>query len=250
MMNLLLNKIEIEKQSSMLQGWQREAFRSFVYKMTDIEQPFPCIPATLGFKLNHLRYTFIDDVRTEESAHELASVLKNYGTISRETGIYASLIVFFNPNSTVQASLAEYEMMFWNIMSKVSELDEKIWPEHIPKNPHNRYWEFCFNEEPYFIYCATPEHKLRKSRSFPVLMLAITPRWVLHHFHSSHPHADKIKAQIRERLLTYDQTPPHPDLKWYGHQDNLEWKQYFIRDDQTTLSACPFKHHVENKNSI
>jgi len=41
MMNLLLNRIEIEKQSSMLQDWQREAFRSFVYKMTDIEQPFP-----------------------------------------------------------------------------------------------------------------------------------------------------------------------------------------------------------------
>ena len=61
----------------------------------------------------------------------------------------------------------------------------------------------------------------------PLLMLAITPRWVLHHFHSSNPHADKIKSQIRERLMPYDQTTPHPDLKWYGHQDNFEWKQYF-----------------------
>ena len=29
----------------------------------------------------------------------------------KETGIYASLIVFFNPNYTVRASLAEYEMI-------------------------------------------------------------------------------------------------------------------------------------------
>jgi FPC/CPF motif-containing protein YcgG len=249
MMNLLLDKIEIEKQSSMLQHWQREAFRAFEDKMTNIEHPFPCIPATLGFKLNHLRYAFIEDVRTEESAHVLATLLKNYGTISRDTGNFASFIVFFKPNSTVRKTIAEYEKVFWDLMNKVSELDEKSWPDHIPKNPHHRYWEFCFNEEPYFIYCATPEHTLRKSRSFPVFMLAITPRWVLHHFHSSHPHADKIKSQIRERLINYDQTAPHPDLKWYGHQDNLEWKQYFIRDDQTTLSACPFKHHVEKKNS-
>ena len=95
MMNLLLDKIEIEKQSSMLHDWQREAFRSFVYKMTDIEHPFPCIPATLGFKLNHLRYAFIEDVQTEESAHELASVLKNYGTISRETGNLCFFDCFF-----------------------------------------------------------------------------------------------------------------------------------------------------------
>src|SRR5438309_1456637 len=121
MMNLLLTKIEIEKQSSMLQHWQREAFRTFAYKMIDLEQPFPCIPATLAFKLNHLRYAFIEDVRPEKSAYELASVLKNYGTISRETGNYASLIVFFKPNSTARTTLAEYEMLFWKIMNKVSE---------------------------------------------------------------------------------------------------------------------------------
>ena len=249
MMNLLLTKLEIEQQLSRLQDWQQDAFQTFAYKMTDLEQPFPCIPATLAYKLNHLRYAFIEDVRLEESAHELASLLKNYSIISRKTGNYASLIVFFKPNSTARTTLTEYERLFWKIMNKVSELDEKSWPEPIPKNPHHRYWEFCFNEEPYFIYCATPEHKLRKSRSFPVLMLAITPRWVLHRFHSTNPHADKIKTNIRERLLAYDQIPPHPDLKWYGLEDNLEWKQYFIRDDQTTLSACPFKHLVENKNS-
>ena len=250
MMNLLLDKMEIEKHSSSFKHWQREAFRSFEYRMTDMEHPFPCIPATLGFKLNHLRYTFIENVKLEDAARELSISLKHYGAISRETGNYASLIVFFHPNFTASGSVEEYEKLFWSMLNAVSELDEKAWPAHIPRNPHNSNWEFCFSEEPYFIYCATPGHTLRKSRSFPVLMLAITPRWVLHQFHSSHPHADQIKAQIRERLIHYDQTAPHPDLKWYGHQDNFEWKQYFLRDDQTTLNGCPFKHHGKNKNSL
>ena len=58
MMNPFLDKLEIEKHSSSFKQWQHEALRSFRYKMTDMEHPFPCIPATLGFKLNHLRYAF------------------------------------------------------------------------------------------------------------------------------------------------------------------------------------------------
>ena len=63
----------------------------------------------------------------------------------------------------------------------------------------------------------------------PVIMLAITPRWVLHHFSTSHPHADHIKTLIRERLTAYDQTPPHPNLKWYGQEDNFEWQTIFFK---------------------
>ncbi|WP_223292362.1 YqcI/YcgG family protein [Salipaludibacillus neizhouensis] len=43
----------------------------------------------------------------------------------------------------------------------------------------------------------------------------------------------------------YDNTPVHSDLKTYGEDHNHEWKQYFIRDDNTTASECPF--HRKNK---
>lgn len=26
----------------------------------------------------------------------------------------------------------------------------------------------------------------------------------------------------------------------YGEEDNFEWRQYFLRDDDTLLSKCPF----------
>ena len=248
-MNPILDIDEIENHFVLFPQWQQEAFQSFVHKMTDSEHPFPCIPATLGFKLNHLRYAFIEEIQAEKSAYELASLLKEYGSLSKETGIYASLIIFMKSNTKVSSSILENERYFWHLLNCVSELDDKPWPAHIPQTPHNRYWEFCFNGEPYFIYCATPEHTLRRSRSFPVMMLAITPRWVLNHFHTSNPHADQIKSFIRERLAHYDQINPHPVLNRYGQEDNYEWKQYFLRDDQTTLSKCPFTSHHKKKNS-
>ena len=58
---------------------------------------------------------------------------------------------------------------------------------------------------------------------------------------------DQIKSLIRERLAHYDQINPHPVLNRYGQEDNYEWKQYFLRDDQTTLSKCPFTSHHKKR---
>ena len=48
---------------------------------------------------------------------------------------------------------------------------------------------------------------------------------------------------VRKRLKAYDQVDVHPALKWYGDQKNLEWKQYFLSDDEAEKPAsakCPF----------
>lgn len=77
------------------------------------------------------------------------------------------------------------------------------------------------------MYCATPAHKNRMSRHFDVMMLAITPRWVLQEFNKTPSYARRIKAQVRERLAKYDSISIHPDLNTYGAEDNFEWRQYF-----------------------
>jgi FPC/CPF motif-containing protein YcgG len=71
-------------------------------------------------------------------------------------------------------------------------------------------------------------------------MLAITPRWVLENFNASPTFAKKIKERIRKRLVNYDNIDIHPDLNSYGNENNYEWKQYYLRDDDTALSKCPF----------
>ncbi|OIK13079.1 hypothetical protein BIV60_14830 [Bacillus sp. MUM 116] len=228
-----------------LEEWERNALEKFSVKMSDKEKPFPCIPATIGFSKNQLRYAFIGDPRENSTIYELAEILSRYTEVAREIGSYTSLIVFYKTPDSLKSAYAveDYERLFWKNLSSLSALDPNEWPEDIPPDPHHPIWEFCFNSEKYFMYCGTPAHVNRQSRHFENLILAITPRWVLQEFNRSQKFAKNIKTQVRKRLEKYDSIAIHPDLNSYGSEDNFEWKQYFLRDDDTSLSKCPYHRH-------
>jgi uncharacterized protein len=230
-----------------LEAWKKDAINRFDERMMDKEKHFPCIPATMGYQLNRFCFGFVPNPQNPLATKELALLLKEYSIVYKSIGAYTSLVIFYEPspkragNPTVE----QYEQMFWEQLNQLSKIDEMEWPSHIPADSMHSMWEFCFHGEQYFMYCATPSHSNRYSRHFPYFMLAITPRWVLEKFTSSPLHAEKIKAKIRDRLANYDSISIHPDLNTYGQKDNYEWKQYFLRDDQTTLSKCPF--HKKNR---
>jgi uncharacterized protein len=232
-----------------LRQWERLALENFETKMKDKEHPFPCIPATQGYTLNHLRYGFLGDPRKDSSILELAQLLSAYTIHSKEYGHYTSLIVFFETPDDVKTtySVEQFELTFWKHLSGLTEVDQVDWPSHIPTDPHNPLWEFCYHGEQYFMYCATPSHQNRNSRHFDVYMLAITPRWVLTEFGKSEDYAKKIRKQVRKRLELYDSIGIHPDLNTYGNEDNFEWKQYFLHDDETALSKCPFHRMMKGQ---
>ncbi|MEH7252167.1 YqcI/YcgG family protein [Neobacillus niacini] len=243
-MNLFTNE-NIHQKS--LKGWQKDAVEKFNTKISDKEKLFPCIPATMGYHLNQFYYGFVPNLQTPVSSKEFALLLKEYSTIYKSIGAYTSLIIFYEPFPDIEKpiSVEEYEQLFWDQLNLLTKSDAVEWPNHIPTDPKQPMWEFCFHGEQYFMYCATPAHINRKSRYFPYFMLAITPRWVLEKFTSSPLHTEKMKSRIRERLAAYDSISIHPDLNSYGQNDNHEWKQYFLRDDNTTLSKCPF--HKKNR---
>ncbi|WP_425541877.1 YqcI/YcgG family protein [Bacillus carboniphilus] len=229
-------------QRNTLEKWERTALELFESKMTNKEKPFPCIPATIGYSLNQLRYVFIGDPREGASTHKLSEALNEFTQFSRDYGKYTSLIVFYETPQAIKEefSVEQYEQLFWKHLSELSAIDGEAWPEKIPTDPHNPIWEYCYCGEPYFMYCATPAHKNRQSRHFEHMMLAITPRWVLQEFNRNPSLAARIKKKVRERLAKYDSISIHPDLNTYGEEDNYEWRQYFLRDDDTSLSKCPY----------
>ncbi|MEH7073842.1 YqcI/YcgG family protein [Neobacillus drentensis] len=231
--------------------WERCALEKFEAKMKDKEHPFPCIPATQGFALNQLRYGFLGDPRHDSSKIDLAQLLTTYTNESKEFGTYTSLIVFFDTPSDLKQeyTVEQFEQIFWEHLSGLTEQDQIEWPNHIPVDPHNPLWEFCYHGEQYFMYCATPSHRNRKSRHFDVYMLAITPRWVLTEFGKPEDYAKKIRKQVRKRLENYDSIDIHPDLNTYGKADNYEWKQYFLHDDDTALSKCPFHRMLKEERN-
>ncbi|CRK83189.1 YqcI/YcgG family protein [Neobacillus massiliamazoniensis] len=228
-----------------LESWKKDALDKFEEKMTNQYRPFPCIPATIGHQLNRFRYAFISKLDSKSSVVELAEILKEYAESYRKIGAYTSLIIFYEPTQE-QYSLEQYEQIFWTQLNQVCEMDVVKWPSHIPTNPHDPLWEFCFHGEQLFVYCATPSHENRLSRYFPYFLIAVTPRSVLENFYSSTSQSLKIKSKIRERLVEYDTISIHPDLNSYGQNDNFEWKQYFLHDDDTTLSKCPFHKYLKD----
>lgn len=229
-------------QKNQLKEWEQHALETFEAKMSNKEKPFPCIPATIGFSTNQLRYGFVGDPRESATIDEVAQLLKEFTQSSRQFGNFTSLIIFYETPQNLKETfnVEQYEQLFWQQLSGLSQRDQIEWPKDIPKDPHNPIWEFCYHGEKYFMYCATPAHDNRQSRHFDHFMLAITPRWVLQEFNQSESYAHRIKSQVRKRLEKYDSIPIHPDLNSYGKEDNYEWKQYFLRDDDTSLSKCPY----------
>ncbi|MFP7253075.1 YqcI/YcgG family protein [Terribacillus goriensis] len=229
-------------------SWQQEALFTFHDKLSDQQSHFPCIPATIGHRTGQFRYGFAADPTTAASAEQLADFLYAYGRQAKDLGSYTSLIIFFDTTKQQELHLdvPAYFEIFWDLLSKTTAYDSQSWPVHIPKDPEDALWEYCFGGEQYFMYCATPAHSSKKSRHFPCMMLAITPRWALKTFESKPKAAAGIKQKIRERILNYDSSDIHPDLNAYGNEDNLEWKQYFLHDDNTSPSKCPFHRRKQD----
>ncbi|CAI6034027.1 YqcI/YcgG family protein [Cohnella sp. JJ-181] len=247
-MPLLLQDSEIENEALGLEQWKKDAYRTFASKMSDRVALFPCIPATQAFARRHLRYGYVSSPWHASAGRELGDIMAEYGGSSRSFGEYSSLIVFFNTDEA-DKSVSAYEAVFWELLSKVSRSDKVPWPSDIPEDTEQATWEYCYEGERYFVYCATPAHTYRRSRHFPYFMLALTPRWVLDEWHRHPRKAAAIVPRIRSRLAAYDEAPAHPELKPYGSQGNLEYKQYFLRDDDTSLAGCPFHRATDKENA-
>ncbi|NEW09895.1 YqcI/YcgG family protein [Paenibacillus sp. SYP-B3998] len=231
-----------------LPKWQQNAFRQFRNMIADPGNTYPCVPGRQGFLSDNLRFGFAEDPRSEQAVLDVAHLLQQYGDCSRQTGKYASLVVFFKTSEelTKTFSIADYEQLFWSVLSRVSAIDQIPWPEHISTDPSHPSWEFCYDGHPYFTFCGTPAHEVRKSRQFPCFLLAFQPRWVFEEVNDSTPFGRNMKKIIRKKLVDYDGVPAHPSLKWYGQEDNQEWQQYFLRDDESVPSKCPFTY-MKNK---
>ena len=132
----------------------------------------------------------------------LAQCLKDYTKASRTFGKYTTLTVFFHTPHDMRDrfEVADYQQLFWSILNNLTNMDEMEWPESIPMEPTHHEWEFCFHGEPYFISCATPAHKLRKSRHFSTLLMAIQPRWIFDDINDSTAFGRKIKSSFVSEL--------------------------------------------------
>jgi len=248
----LNTKVWLEEHRVELPEWQRDAFSQFTSMIAEPSGSYPCIPGRQGFLSNNLRFGFVADPRSTQAITEVAQLLQEYGKCSRDTGKYASLVIFFEPSKDLSDdfSIEDYEQIFWSVLTRVNAADTTPWPDHISTDPSHHSWEFCFDGHPYFAFCATPAHVLRRSRHTPYFVIAFQPRWVFEEINDSTVMGRNMKKLIRNKLVEYDNIPAHPSLKWYGQEDNLEWRQYFLRDDESVPSKCPYTYMKNKAKSL
>lgn len=237
----LRSKSWLDTHCAELPEWQQDAFRRFGQMIADEDRMFPCIPGRHGYLSDSLRFGFAGDPVNDEAMDQVAQLLQQYGEISRDTGKYASLVIFFETTEAMKRyTVEDYENLFWSVLSRVSAKDQLPWPAHIPQDPTHHNWEYCFSGHPYFAFCGTPAHQNRRSRWAPYFLITFQPRWVFDEINESTAFGRNMRRLIRQKLVEYDGVPVHPSLKWYGQADNLEWEQYFLRDDETVAPKCPF----------
>ncbi|MQR85850.1 YqcI/YcgG family protein [Bacillus megaterium] len=228
-------------ESTYVPFWGKDAFQYFQSDILSEENPFPCILGVEGFKKDLLRFSFVTTPYNYQDIRNAALALREYIDTFKTIGRYTSFVLFFKPEHK-ERSMEEYETMFWDTLTFLHQIDQKKWPQDIPKDPKDPLWEFCFHGEPIFVVCNTPAHSLRKSRKSRGFMITFQPRWVFEGMTGDSKIGKHVQKVVRDRLKTYDEVSAHPELGWYGQQENREWKQYFLRDDNNyTTGQCPFK---------
>jgi uncharacterized protein len=240
MSRLYLRKGEVGS-SYAVSTWQRVLFSEFEAQMSSEARSFPCIFGVSGYRLDQLRYLFLDPFDVEVLGIQLAQFVAE----ARSHGPNTSLVVFTRPRP-VQTPDAYYRKL-WLTLDQLARLDKSPWPDTIPEQIDHPMWEFSFAGEPIFVVCSTPAHVMRQSRRSSAFMLTFQPRWVFEKILGTEKAAAAAFAEVRKRLIPYDTTSPSPLLGRYGAHDGREYQQYFLHDDNQAEAGCPFARLAQTK---
>ncbi len=204
--------------------------------------PFPCFFGAESVANGDPLYTVVPSLSDADALLSFRDTLLEYLACYQDHNDRASLVTFFKPPAE-PLSEAEYHEALWHILQFLHVHDPEPWPEDIPTDPDNRYWEFSFGGEPMFPTCRAPFYDRRKSRYCPIgLEITFQPRAL---FENMNVTGDTVAGQharevIQDRLEGYDGVCPHADLGDWGVEGDREWPQYMLsEDDEQAPSRCP-----------
>ncbi|WP_121822783.1 YqcI/YcgG family protein [Halostella salina] len=214
--------------------------------------PFPCFFGAESVENGDPLYTAVPSMTDKDALLDLARTLRTYLGTYRDHSERASLVTFFRPPER-QLSEAEYHERLWHVLQFLHVHDPEPWPEDIPTDPDDPYWEFCFAGEPIFPTCRAPFYGTRKSRYCPVgLEITFQPRALFEDLGvtGDTEAGQQARDVIQDRLEGYDGVCPHADLGDWGVEGDREWPQYMLSaDDDQAPDECPIAVSREHPKS-
>jgi uncharacterized protein len=198
---------------------------------------YPCFFGTMAEKRGEMFYAFVNGRDTVD----LAATMQTFAELALLPEYRRNNIaVFFEPDPQ-PLSHDRYQDIFWGVLQGLHDVDPDPAAAEQP-DPSEEAWEFSFAGVQMFVVCALPSFKVRHSRNLgPGMVLLFQPRSVFVDTITNKVIGREARNQVRKRLETWDDVSAHPDLGFYGDPGNLEWKQYFLDDENLPAGdRCPF----------
>lgn len=226
------------KQKCPLPDWVNHSYIDLINMIYNEEDKFPCYFANIADSKSSLIYSYFDFF-IKEDLKIVSSSLSRFLSVCESIEHRAAFVVFFKTGNA--RDLSFNEKLFWRVLQFLHINDDSDWCIDIPKDPENPNWSFCYNNKPLFITGHSSAYKNRISRSSNCdLMLIFQTRDNLKGLVGDSIKAKKIRNQIREQVDKYDQIEHSPVLGVYGAPNFLEWKQYWLHDqNDDSYGKCP-----------
>jgi uncharacterized protein len=236
----LLDAETLASLRGMVPDWWHEAHSNLSQLLTSSDEWFPCIYAIRAHRNNTLRFVFLKNSSSDAAIFAFAKALSEYVKICHSLAPYTAFLAFFEADHT-NMPLEDHHALFWQVLQRLHEVDPSPWPDHIPIDPAEPLWEFCFDGEPMFVLGSGPAHVTRRSRHSAVRVISFQPRFMFDELIASPVLLSRARRIIRERILEMDGIPVHPTIRMYHEDGNREWRQYVIPDDNSPIEgSCPF----------
>nr|WP_240116335.1 YqcI/YcgG family protein [Erwinia endophytica] len=237
------------KKTDSASDWRLEGFKDISDRLNDSD--FPCLFGRHAWKINSLLFTFVSH---QEMLHNMLESMRAFIDRTHNTRpeerLYSPLVMIFEPSDF--ESLDAAHLFAWQRLQEMHDGDLHSWPDAIPDSPDDSAWSFCFGGTELFINISCPGHKRFRSRNLGQrVVFIINPRA---HFDILASHQDikgiKVREKIRMRVRNYNNGHIPDELGFYGDENNLEWKQYQLREPGAAeFSRCPLHIHKEKKKS-
>ncbi len=225
-------------------GWLQDHYRTFRESMLDEHEgsPFPCYFGIEVERRGELLYAACESTTDPVALLRLRDVLLEYLDTYRDHAERAPLAVFFHPLAA-DATERDFHEALWHVLEFLHVHDPEPWPEDVPTDPDDPYWEFCFGGEPLFPTSRAPFYDERRSRYSPIgLEITFQPRAVFEGITADTEAGQQARAVIQSRMADYDGVCPHADLGDWGVEGDREWAQYLFReDDAQSPDECPLQ---------
>ncbi len=216
-------------------GWLDSSYRHLHTLVTHPD--YPCYFGTMAERRGEMFYSYVRG----KNLGGLPATMATFARLAEQPEYRKNNIaIFFEPDPEPLSHQA-YHDLFWRTLQHLHDVDPDPHADFQP-DPADEAWEFSFGGIQMFVVCACPSFAKRHSRNLgPGMVLLFQPRAVFVDTITNKVIGREARNQVRERLRKWDDVEPHPDLGFYRDPGNLEWKQYFLADDNERMQdRCPF----------